>query len=111
MTDSIPQWAQAAVAARRRRLDEIERQLYRELTPDQWSMVAEIIDGYPVESDPWRDYYDRVTETVARHFGEMGVAIRAIYEHVMLTDIGQPSEVGQPGRCGLGPHHSEPFVL
>ena len=102
MSDSIPQWAQAAIEQKQQRLSEIERQLSRELTREQYAMVVEIIDQFPAAADPWREHYEATIETVARHFGEMGAAIRAVYFHVVDNDGGS-----KPEECGLGLRHDE----
>ena len=65
-------------------------------------MVVEIIDQFPAAADPWREHYEATIETVARHFGEMGAAIRAVYFHVVDNDGGS-----KPEECGLGLRHDE----
>ncbi len=95
----------AAPSAPRLRIEEIERRLRRELTPQQFGLVLQLEtavgDATADERDEW---IDRLVEGIARHFPGYAPAIRVVAQHLAESDAGAAD------RCGLGPAPNVAYV-
>jgi hypothetical protein len=83
-------------------LQDIDRRLWLELTPEQYGLVRELVRlevDAPVPG--LDDEAERLVEALARHFPAFGPAIRAVAQH--LVESGTIYEDDNPAGCCEGP--------
>lgn len=79
-------------------VQDIDRRLWLELTPEQYGLVRELVRLESDEPVPGLDdEAERLVEALARHFPGMGPAIRAVAQH--LVESGAIYEDGPSAEC------------